>query len=289
MIFQYPVTYDPLARISDSVDYSSSFDRLGEKTYLNALFCRSLECMGELAGVMDDGRGAAWLELAGRVREAINDKLWDDKRGVYIDAFDPDYIPQDGNALSVLFDVSDGERGTRALDALRRENWSACGSAMMDREVDYARGGIHAISPAMNMYEAEARFRAGDAEGALELLRRCWGAMLRKGAQTFWEFAPNHPDECWPVNCHGWAGGCTYLLSAYVLGVRPDEPGYAVLRFEPCALVDNFAGVVPTARGLVAVRGEWVDGVRRYTLAVPADMPVHPVMPEDAVLHIVNY
>lgn len=289
LIYQYPVGGDCFYATSGAVEWNCSFDRLGEKPSLNALLYRSLICMSELAEIMEDKRGPGWYALAQAVKKAINDRLWSEEVGAYIDTYDPSFIPQDGNAMALQFGVADTRRAKLALDTLRRENWSQYGSALLSKEVDHTRGGSRTISPFMCCHEAAARFLCGDAEGGLELIRRCWGTMLKKGARTFWEFVPNNGTERWPIPAHAWAGGPAYLLSAFVLGVRPAKPGYEVLHFEPYGGYESFAGVVPTVKGLVAVNCHTEADRLLYTLAVPASMEVEAVLPENALLTVREY
>jgi hypothetical protein len=84
----------------------------------------------------------------------------------------------------------------------------------------------------MCLFEAEARFLHGDAEGALELIDCCWGSMIRKGAKTYWEFAPSDESQ-WVARNHGWSSGCTYVISAYVLGIIPSQYGWDKIKFDP--------------------------------------------------------
>ncbi len=297
LIYQYPLFENVFYVESNTVEYTCSFDRLGEKPYLNALLYKSLLCMAQFATLLGDDRAADWQATAEKVKAAINDRLWDEEAGAYRDTYDTSYVPQEGNALAVLYGIADGEKARRALAALQRENWSPWGSAILSTEKPdstdfyamHTRGGNRTISPAMCTWEAEARFLQGDADSALELIRRCWGTMLAKGATTFWEFCPNNGTDRWPIPSHAWSSGVTYLLSAHVLGIQPAAPGWQSLRFGPCAAFDSFAGVVPTAQGLVAVRCETIDGIKHYTLCVPKGLSVQPVLPDGARLELVEY
>jgi len=289
LIYQVPIGGDCFFATSGSVEYNCSFDRLGEKPLLNALLYRSLWCMSQIAEILGDERGVQWGELAEKVHKAVNDRLWSEEHGAYIDTYDPSYIPQDGNAIAVLYGLADAEKAKKAMDTVRKENWSPYGSAILSVEKDHTRGGSRTISPAMCCHEGAARFLTGDAEGGLELIRRCWGTMLRKGAGTFWEFAPNNGHERWPIPSHAWSGGCTYLLSAFVLGVRPERPGYEVMRFAPYGGYEHFAGVVPTVKGLVAVACETLGDHRHYRLAVPKGMQIETTLPAGATLEVTEY
>lgn len=295
LLFQLPAyayyRYTPLI-----LEYTCSTERLGEKAFLNCIFYKSLKCMSDLAGLMNvEVKKAQWSILADKVKEAINKYLWSEEKKAYIDASNRDeYIPQDGNVLAVLFGVAEGERAKAALETLKEKHWSPYGSALFDVPLSHTRGGNATISPLMCTYEAEARFLFGREDDAMELIRRCWGTMLKKGAETFWEFAPNNGEERWRVPSHAWSAGCTYLLSAYVLGIKPAEADYSILEFKPhiCDL-DWFSGVVPTGKGLIGITyKKHTDGkgvVNKFTLAVPKDIELRYTLPENSVIDIKKY
>jgi hypothetical protein len=110
--------------------------------------------------------------------------------------------------------------------------------------------------------------------------------MIRKGAKTFWEYATNHPTDCWQYRAHAWSAGCTYLLSAYVLGIRPQKAGYEEVLFRPCEGVSYFKGVIPTPKGEIAVCS---DGQKGYTIAIPRGMVLKADLPQDAALKVIEY
>jgi glycogen debranching enzyme len=245
--------------------------------------------MADFADLMQDGRAAEWRELADRMKNAVNGVLWSEKFEAYYDQQQPDILPQEGNALAVLFGVANEEQSHKVFAALEKHNWSPYGSAMLSREVNHTRGGLSSISPLMCTYEAEARFLCGDDRGALELMRRCWGTMLAKGAETFWEFAYNNGSDRWPIPAHSWSAGCTYLLSSYGAGLRPKEKGYETLLFAPCPLLSDFICVLPTPKGYVAAKAETAEGILRYTLVLPKGMKHSAKLPEKALLCIKEY
>ena len=267
LIYQFPVFSAPMYQGNSPLEYNSSTDRWGEKPLLNALLYKCLLAMSEFAGIVSDDCKDQWLDLAKKVKKAINDHLWCEEKGAYLDTFDTSYIPEDGNALAVLFGIAD-EKAEKVLNTLKRSNWTPYGASMINSDTMKIRDQYRTISPVMNMYEAEARFLNNDEENALELIHNCWGGMLKKGAGTFWEFIPNNETERWPIPSHGWAAGCTYLLSSYVLGIRPNKKGFDEILFDPSETLDNYKGVVPTLKGLIAVKKE--NG--KYTLAIPKNV-----------------
>ena len=144
----------------------------------------------------------------------------------------------------------------------------------------------------------EAMARAGDWQGALDIIRSYWGAMLDLGATTFWEdfnldWLPDAAgiDELVPEGkkdihgdfgaycyqgfrhslCHGWASGPTAWLSRHVLGVEIVEPGCAKVRVTPhLGDLDWAEGSFPTPYGPIRVRHErQPDGSVHSDISVP--------------------
>ena len=145
-------------------------------------------------------------------------------------------------------------------------------------KVEGARG----FSTFYGYYLLQAMAKAGDYEGAMEMIRTFWGAMLDLGATAFWEdfnidwlkeeVAPI--DELLPSGkkdihgdfgaycytgfrhslCHGWASGPTAWLSNHVLGVEVVKPGCKVLRIVPhLGNLDWAEGTFPTPYGDVRI------------------------------------
>lgn len=253
--------------------------RIGEKTFFNALFYKSLLCIADFCDAFGDPKDSArrYRKIARSVKRAVNRRLWWDERGTFMDSRAVGgarfFSAQDANALSVLFGVADAERAQQALDFLREHHWTDDGAYTYETRYDrslYKAGKLPAaqrISPWMSFYEVLARFQCGRDEEALELIRRCWGSMLNKGATTFWEYAPSGS------KCHAWSAGPAYVLPSYVLGIRPITPGFDRCLIEPrlCDL-DRARGAVPTPHGPVAVAcsGHRQDDTYRQEVFVPS-------------------
>ncbi|MBE6220070.1 MAG: alpha-L-rhamnosidase [Rikenellaceae bacterium] len=120
--------------------------------------------------------------------------------------------------------------------------------------------GPRGFSTFYGYYMLEAMAKAGNYEGAMDVIRNFWGAMLDMGATTFWEdFNVDWLENAAPIDalvpegkkdihgdfgaycyvgfrhslCHGWASGPTSWLSRHVLGVEVVEPGCKVVRIAP--------------------------------------------------------
>ena len=144
--------------------------------------------------------------------------------------------------------------------------------------VDPAAG----LTPFLGYHVLEARAMAGDHAGAHALIRDYWGAMIDRGATTFWEdfdvdwlAGSGRIDAVVPEGardihagigrnarrglglslCHAWSAGPTAWLSRHVLGVRPVEPGCRAVRVEPhLGDLTRAEGTFPTPLGPIAVR-----------------------------------
>lgn len=159
-------------------------------------------------------------------------------------------------------------------------------------------GGAKGVSTFYGFYVLQALAKAGEMDAALDIVRTYWGAMLDRGATTFWEdfnleWLENSSriDELVPAGkkdlhgdfgaycyegfrhsfCHGWASGPTAWMSQQILGVQPVEPGFATVRITPQLGSLKWAeGDYPTPRGPIHVRHErQADGSIKTDVKLP--------------------
>lgn len=123
-------------------------------------------------------------------------------------------------------------------------------------------------------------FRRGDSGGAIEQIRRTWGAMLEKGADTLYEgFQSAYPDigtygeglpAAYGSGCHGWTAGATLLLMTEVAGIRPVAPGFRRFQIAPKpGDLAEIRAVMPTPHGEIALHLT-SGGNARCRLYIPA-------------------
>jgi len=145
-----------------------------------------------------------------------------------------------------------------------------------------SRNPLKGLSTFYGYYVLQARARAGDYAGCLDVIRNYWGAMLDLGASTFWEdFDLSWAENSSPIDqivpegvrdihadfgaycykglrhslCHGWAGGPTAWLSEHVLGVKPIQPGFKITRICPhLGDLECAEGSFPTPLGVLKVK-----------------------------------
>ncbi len=159
-------------------------------------------------------------------------------------------------------------------------------------------GGARNFSTFYGYYMLQAMAKAGNYQGALDVIRTYWGAMIDLGATTFWEdfnldWLPGAAriDELVPPGkkdihgdygaycyvgfrhslCHGWASGPTAWLSEHVLGIRIIAPGSRTILVKPNLGDLEFAeGSFPTPYGPLYVRhNRQADGKIKSIIKAP--------------------
>lgn len=82
----------------------------------------------DLASHLGDAElSAAYSANATALKQAYNDVLWDDSVGMYRDSDTSTLIPQDGNALAVLFNVTDTDAQIQAISQGLTMFWTDIG------------------------------------------------------------------------------------------------------------------------------------------------------------------
>lgn len=164
-----------------------------------------------------------------------------------------------------------------------------------------AADGPKGFSTFYGYYMLEALGDSQKEQLAIDVIRQYWGAMIDRGATSFWEdfdldwldgsgrIDTITPDGTKSLHgdygaycyigfrhslCHGWASGPAPWLNRYVLGVRPSAPGFRKVSVKPfLGDLDWAEGTVPTPHGIIKVRHEkQADGTIKTTIDVPPEV-----------------
>ena len=185
----------------------------------NAFYYQALRDASKLAFTVGQVDDAVELhDCAEKVFRAFNKRFCSENSGCYVaGSADADILI---NALAVVFGLAD-----------------SCHYDSISRLI---REGVHDLravsSPYLNFYLLQALARLDLAKDALDLIRRYWGEMLRRGASTWWKsFNPSWTKNTIPTNglCSGASGAPTYFLPAEILGVKPSMPESTVVIIQP--------------------------------------------------------
>ncbi len=92
------------------------------------------------------------------------------------------------------------------------------------------------------------------AQHILEIILDRWGHMLYNGATSFWEtkLGGDDFDKAGSL-CHGWSAVPVYFLGRYILGIRPDEPGFSKYTVQSYKGIDRINAVIPSPSGEIVI------------------------------------
>lgn len=113
--------------------------------------------------------------------------------------------------------------------------------------------GLVTCTLSYSIFKYEAILMGGEAyaKAVFDQIARDWGMMLYKDSTSFWETILGQKDFGYAGSlCHGWSAVPLYLYMRYVLGVRPLEPGFAVLRWIRYRYSARFQAPYPRQRGI---------------------------------------
>ena len=241
---------------------------VGYNTVVNAFQYRCLRAMAEMAEVLGKaGEAADFTARADQLYASFNAVFWDVARQLYTDGEGTSHTSLHANMFALA-------HGLVPEDC-------------RDPVLAFIKGKGMACSVYGAHYLLEALFEQGEGPAAVELMRstgqRSWFNMIRVGSTVTleaWDIAFKGNLD-WN---HAWGAAPAAAIPRRVLGVRPLEPGFRVVKISPqpgpLTWID---GKVPTPLGPVEVRVSR-DGDAGLTAAINApagcrlriDLPVPP-------------
>lgn len=99
-------------------DWVDEINRYGYVTYDEILYARANWSLSKLFEIKNDKKSEFYLSKYEQVKKAINDELWDDKLGYYINYKNEDYVEDNlsvDTVWAVIFGIADNERALKML------------------------------------------------------------------------------------------------------------------------------------------------------------------------------
>ncbi len=237
-----------IGKLRDIVDWPKA-ERDGyvmakTNTVVNAFHYRALVLFSRIARALDKNTDAAdFAAAAASVRDTINRRLFDEKRGRYVDGLGTDHASLHASMFPLAFGIVPPD-GVESVLAFITSKGMAC-------------------SVYGAQYLMEALYRAGADEYALSLLRsrdaRSWWNMIREGSTITMEAWGNRfkGNQDWN---HAWGGVPANAIPRLLMGVTPAAPGFRRIRIRPQPGTLREARLkLPTIRGTVTVAFERKD------------------------------
>ncbi|OGF51093.1 MAG: hypothetical protein A2231_08830 [Candidatus Firestonebacteria bacterium RIFOXYA2_FULL_40_8] len=222
--------------------------------YLIAL--RSMQKIAKLSGKSP----AVYAKREKKLKAALLKTFYDRKKGLWYEAFDLKkkktvQVSQHANTLACLANLPIGA-GTKKVI---KDSFLKKSTKKMPRASSYFAS-----------YVLQALFKIGEQGLAVNLIKKGWGGMIKRGATTFWEIW-GALDQPWSV-CHAWSAHPVMHLSKYILGVKCTGTAWKNIEFDPKPVkgVKWARGIVPTPYGNITA--EWKrneNGKLEYSLDCP--------------------
>lgn len=233
------------------------YDMKEINTVVNAFHYRNLVLMSELAGYLGNPVDSAiYASQALKVKKAINAKLFDTARGIYLDGESSDHSSLHANMMALAFDLVPHENLPSVIAFVK------------------SRGMACSVYGAQ--FLLEGLYRAGESEYALDLLTathdRSWWNMIRSGStmtMEAWDMKYK-PNSDWN---HAWGAAPANIIPGFLWGIRPAFPGYSKAVIRPQLSRLSYSQVsVPTIRGNIVAEFRKDKELNLFIITIPANM-----------------
>ena len=234
------------------------FDFQPYNTVVNSFYYKNMLIMAEFAQLMNRPQEAVDFELrALKAKKAINEKLFDETTGAYIDGEGSTHSSVHANMMPLAFGLVPENRKKSV--------------------VDYIKSRGIACSVYGSQYLMDGLYAAGAGDYAFELLTstsdRSWYNMIRIGSTITleaWDMKYK-PNADWN---HAWGAVPANIIPRGLWGIVPKTPGYTVARINPqMGKLKKSSIEVPTIKG--TIKGEYRhvnNRLQNYTIEIPANM-----------------
>jgi len=244
------------------------YDMTEINTVVNAFHYRSLVLMAEMAGYL--GRSVdslLFINRASKVRNAINEKLFDRNNGIYLDGENSDHSSLHANMMALAFDIVAEDHKKSVIEFIK------------------SRGMACSVYGAQ--FLLEGLYKAGEQDYALSLMTathdRSWYNMIRAGStitMEAWDMKYK-PNSDWN---HAWGAVPANIIPGYMWGIRPASPGFGKAIIKPqLGPVKSSSVTVPTIRGKISASYRRTERTKEYVISIPGNMEC------DFVIDSVNY
>ena len=227
-------------------------------TVINAFFYENMKIMAEFASLLGKTQEALDFEYrAAKAKKAVNEQMFDNERGVYVDGIGTDHASLHANMMPLAFGLVPEEH--------------------FDSVVNFVKSRGMACSVYGAQFLMDGLYNAGEEDYALELLaskaKRSWYNMIRIGSTISLEAW----DYEYKVNLdwnHAWGAVPANVIPRGLWGIKPKTPGFGVTTIKPqMSKLKQSEIQVPTVRGTIKAKYTY-NGARlqTYEIEIPGNM-----------------
>jgi len=234
------------------------YEMVAINTVVNCFFYENMKIMAEVAGLLSQSSDKAYFEqMAAKVKNTINQKLFDQQKGVYTDGEGSSHASLHANMMALAFGIVT-ENHLRSVTDFVKTRGMAC-------------------SVYGSQYLLEGLYRSGEGQYALDLMRattdRSWWNMIRSGStitMEAWDMKYK-PNSDWN---HAWGAAPANIIPRQLWGIQPETPGFATVRIHPQMGDLKFSTIkTPTLPG--SIKGEYRlvnSQLKSYSIELPPKM-----------------
>jgi len=249
------------------------YDMRPVNTVVNSFHYMNMELMSVIAGYLGKEQDSIFFRNRGiAVKEAINNKLFDRTKGIYIDGEGSDHSSLHANMFPLAFGIVP-EKYINSVISFIKTRGMACSVY-----------GSHFL--------LEALYRYNEADYALGLMTathdRSWYNMIRSGSTISleaWDMKYKPNSDC---NL-AWGAAPANIIPRFLWGITPVEPGFSRVQIRPqFSRLTSAKIMFPTIKG--PVTGEYTTGRRQnkiFKIAIPRDMKTEFVWPAKENIKVV--
>lgn len=214
-----------------------------------------------------DGRGQKadeYLTIASSLKQAINRVFWDNTNNCYASKLFGEQVQEfheHVQFLSIYNQLVPDGKLSLLLETLRSRKMEAVTFSAMP----YMLRSMMPISPDTREYVSTA-------------LSRNFDQMIFSGATSLWETKLGAADFSGAGSlCHAWSSLPVYYYHAWVLGIKPLEPGFRKFSISPYP--DRFSaaqGSIPTPSGFIDI--EWLKTENGLRIKIKGPENLYPIL-----------
>lgn len=243
-------------------------------TVVNSFHYKALTLMARIAEVLGKASDQKFYsKRAKQLKQSFNERLFDKKRGVYIDGIGTNHASLHANMFPLAFGLVSEKHINSVLEFIRSR-----GMACSVYGAQFLLDGI---------------YNAHDAGYGLQLLtstgERSWYNMIRAGSTITMEAWDNKykPNQDWN---HAWGAAPANLIPRKLMGIEPLEPGFKKIRIKPQpAKLEHAEIKLPTIRGNVQVSfTNNPDQSFRLEVSIPANTTADIYLPFYSVKQVIS-
>ncbi len=234
--------------IRDIVDWPTGerdgYEMVNINTVVNAFHYSNLRLMAEIAGVLGKANDSAFYShKALLVKNSINGKLFDTRKGIYIDGEGSGHSSLHANLFPLVFGLVP-EGNVASVISFIKSRGMAC-------------------SVYGAQYLLEGLYSNGEGSYGLQLMTatddRSWWNMIKAGStitMEAWDMKYK-PNSDWN---HPWGAAPANIITRYMWGITPATPGFTKVRIRPQLASLTFSKIkVPTMNGPIRAEYKQTD------------------------------